>query len=454
MNGPAQTGAAAASQPRATLSLPDAIAMIVGLIVGAGIFGTPSIVAGAVGSESMLIAAWVAGGVFSIIGALCYAELATAFPSAGGEYHFLQRAFGRSIAFLYGWARMTVIVAGSIAVFAYLFGDYMSRIVNLGAHSSAIWAALVVGLLTIVNYLGIREGKATQNIFTVLEVGGLVLIIVVGLMLATPAAPAAPAVAGAEQPWYMGAGIGSAMVFVLFTYGGWNDAAYISAEVRDRERNMVRALLLSIGLVTLLYVLVNLAYLKGLGYDAMTHSNAVAADLLKNVWGTAGEKLIACMIAIAALTSVNGSMIVGARSNYALGRDWPMLGFLGRWDEASGSPRTAMLVQGVIALALVAFGAIQNAGFKGLVEYSLPVFWGFFLLVGVALFVLRAREPDAPRPFRVPGYPVVPALFVLMCAYLLYSSLAYHRTHALVGLAVLAVGAVIMLFGRKGGVRA
>lgn len=453
MSGPAQPGAATANQPRATLSLFDAVAMIVGLIVGAGIFGTPSIVAGATGSESMLFAAWIAGGVFSIIGALCYAELATAFPSAGGEYHFLQRAFGRSLAFLYGWARMTVIVAGSIAVFAYLFGDYMSRIVNLGAYSSAIWAALVVAVLTIVNYLGIREGKTTQNVFTVLEVGGLVLIIVAGLLLAAPVAPAAPAAVGAGQPWYMGAGIGSAMVFVLFTYGGWNDAAYISAEVRDRERNMVRALLLAIGLVTLLYVLVNLAYLKGLGYDAMARSDAVAADLLKNVWGSTGEKLIACMIAIAALTSVNGSMIVGARSNYALGRDWPMLGFLGRWDEASGSPRTAMLAQGVIALALVGLGAIQNAGFKGLVEYSLPVFWGFFLLVGVALFVLRAREPDAPRPFRVPFYPVVPALFVLVCGYLLYSSLAYHRTHALVGLGVLAVGAVIMLFGGKGSAR-
>jgi len=150
------------TQPRASLSLTDAIAMIVGLIVGAGIFGTPSIVAGAVESEGLLVAVWVAGGVFSIIGALCYAELATAFPSAGGEYHFLQKAYGRQLAFLYGWARMMVVVAGSIAVFSYLFGDYMSRIVNLGAYSSAIWAALVVGGLTIVNYLGIREGKFTQ----------------------------------------------------------------------------------------------------------------------------------------------------------------------------------------------------------------------------------------------------------------------------------------------------
>ncbi len=437
-----------AAAPRQTLSVTDACAMIVGLIVGAGIFGTPSIVAGAVGDSSMLYAVWIAGGIFSIIGALCYAELATAFPSAGGEYHFLQRAFGRSLAFLYGWARMTVIVAGSIAVFAYLFGDYLSRVINLGAHSSAIWAALVVVVLTLVNYRGIREGKATQNLFTVLEVGGLVLIIVAGLFFAAPPAAAVPAVAGADQPWYMGAGLGSAMIFVLFTYGGWNDAAYISAEVRDRERNMARALLIAISVVALLYVLVNFAYLKGLGYDQMARSNAVAADLLKAVWGPTGEKVIAIMIAIAALTSVNGSMIVGARSNYALGRDWPMLGYLGKWHEASGSPRNAMLVQGAIALALVGFGAIQNTGFKGLVEYSLPVFWGFFLLTGIALFVLRAKEPDAPRPFKVPFYPVVPAIFVLMCGYLLYSSLTYHQTHALVGLGVLAVGAVVLMVAK------
>ena len=439
----------AGGQPRQTLSLVDAVAMIVGLIVGAGIFGTPSIVAGAAGSETLVIAYWIAGGVFAAVGALCYAELSTAFPSAGGEYHFIQRAYGRSLAFLYGWARMTVIVAGSIAVFAFLFGDYMSRVMNLGAYSSAIWAALVVAALTFVNYVGIREGKATQNVFTTLEVGGLVVIIVAGLLLApTPAAPAAPA-AGGSGPWYMGAGIGTAMLFVLFTYGGWNDAAYISAEVRNRERNMVIALLAAIGVVTLLYILVNLAYLKGLGYTGVARSDAVAADLLKAVWGPTSEKIIAFVVAVAALTSVNGSIIVGARSNYALGRDWPLLGFLGRWDEASGSPRAAMLVQGGIALALVAFGATRNAGFKGLVEYSLPVFWGFFMLTGIALFVLRRKEPNVPRPFRVPLYPVLPAIFVAVCAWLLFKSIEYHRTNALWGLGVLAAGAVLMLFAGK-----
>lgn len=438
-----------AARPRATLTLFDAITMIVGLIVGAGIFGTPAIVAGAAGSESMMLAVWAAGGVFAMIGALCYGELATAFPSAGGEYHFIRRAFGPALSFLYGWARMTVIVAGSIAVFAFLFGDYLSRVVNLGPHSPAIYAAIVVIALTVVNYIGIREGKATQNIFTVLEVGGLVLIVVAGLVLAPDPAPAAPAAAAGSNPWYFEAGLATAMLFVLFTYGGWNDAAYISAEVRDPSRNMVRALLFAIGLVMLLYLLVNAAYVKGLGYDALARSDAVAADLLKRVWGQTGEKVISVMIAIAALTSVNGSIIVGARSNYALGRDWPVLAFLGRWDEASGSPRTAILVQGAIALALVGFGAVQQAGFKGLVEYSLPVFWGFFMLTGIALFVLRSKEPDAPRPFRVPGYPVVPAIFVAMCAYLLYSSVTYHGKHALVGLAVLGIGALVLLVARR-----
>ena len=435
--------------PAQVLSLGDATAIIVGLIVGAGIFKTPSLVAGTSADETMMIVWWIAGGLISIIGAMCYAELATAYPSAGGEYHFLGRAFGRPLAFLYGWARLTVIVAGSIALFAFLFGDYFSRVVSLGEHSTALWAGIVVIALTAVNYVGIRAGKATQGVFTALEVIGLVLIVVAGLFLAPEVPAGAPAAAGeAMKPWHAGAGL--AMIFVLFTYGGWNDAAYISAEVRERERNMARALFLSIGLVMLLYVLVNLAYLKGLGFAGMAKSDAVAADLLARVWGSAGEKLISVMIAIAAVTSINGSIIVGARSNYALGRDWPMFRFLGRWDEASGSPRNAMLVQGAIALSLVVFGAILKGGFQGLVEFSAPVFWAFFLLTGVSLFVLRAKEPQAPRPFRVPGYPVVPAIFVLSCAYLLYSSLEYRGMHALVGLAVLAVGAVVMFFGYRG----
>jgi basic amino acid/polyamine antiporter, APA family len=432
--------------PRQVLSLGDAIAIIVGLVIGAGIFKTPSIVAGSTGSEAVMILVWIAGGVASLIGAMCYAELATAYPSTGGEYHFIGRAFGRVPAYFYAWARMTVIVAGSIAVFAFVFGDYCARLLSLGEHSSPVYAASIVVVLTVVNIVGIRAGKITQNVFTALLVLGLVIVVVVGLFLAPApssgeaAAPAAPSLSG----------VGLAMVFVLFTYGGWNDAAYISAEVRERQRNMSRALFYSIGLVTALYVLVNLAYVKGLGFAAVAKSDAVAADLLVRVWGTAGEKLISVTVALATLTSINGSMIVGARSNHALGLEWPFLRFLGHWDTASGSPRNAYLVQGAIALALVGLGTVQRNGFQTLVDFTAPVFWAFFLLTGLSLFVLRAREPGTARPYKVPLYPVTPALFVATCAYMLYSSLAYTGFGALVGVAVLAAGAAILLaFGRS-----
>lgn len=440
-DGPSQRAAAGPAQ---VLSLGDATAIIVGLIIGAGIFKAPSMVAGGSGGETAMILCWIAGGLLSFIGAMCYAELATAYPSVGGEYHFIGRAFGRTPAFFYAWARMTVIVAGSIAVFAFVFGDYCARLFSLGAHSSPIYAALIVLVLTIVNIVGLKAGKTTQNVFTALLVLGLVIVLVVGLSLA-PGVPAGPAPDPSGTSW---SGIGLAMIFVLFTYGGWNDGAYISAEVRNRERNMSRALFLSIGLVTLLYVLVNLAYVNGLGFAAVAKSDAVAADLLSRAWGTAGEKLISVLVALATLTSINGSMIVGARSNYALGREWPFLRWLGHWDDASGSPRNAYLIQGAIALALVGLGTIERKGFQTLVDFTAPVFWSFFLLTGVSLFVLRAKHPDAPRPYRVPFYPLTPAVFVASCAYMLYSSLAYTGTGALVGVAVLAAGAVVLVLGR------
>jgi APA family basic amino acid/polyamine antiporter len=432
--------------PKQVLRLADATAIIVGLIIGAGIFKTPSLVAGGSGSEAMMVVAWVVGGLVSIIGAMCYAELATAYPSAGGEYHFIGRAFGRVPAFFYAWARMSVIVTGSIAVFAFVFGDYCARLLSFGEHSSSIYAALIVFVLTVVNIVGIEAGKTTQNVLTVLEVLGLVIVLVVGLFLAPAAAGAAAGTASTAPSL---SGFGLAMIFVLFTYGGWNDAAYISAEVRDRERNMSRALFLSLGLVTALYVLVNLAYLRGLGFAGMTQSDAVAADLLGRVWGSGGEKLISVMIAIATLTSINGAMIVGARSNYALGREWPLLRFLGSWHEASGSPRNALLVQGAIALALVGFGAIGRKGFQTLVDFTAPVFWTFFLITGASLFVLRAKDSGAVRPFKVPFYPFTPAIFVLSCAFMLYSSLAYTGVGALVGVGVLATGAIVLLLARS-----
>ena len=436
-----------AAQPKPVLELRDTIALIVGIVVGAGIFKTPSLVAANAGDAWVMLGAWLLGGAVSLIGALCYAELATACPHAGGEYHFLTRAYGRKLSFLFAWARLAVITTGSIALLAFVFGDYCSRLYSLGGQSSAIYAALIVVALTAVNIAGVKSGAATQNWLTALQLSGLLALAVAGLALA-PAADTAAAPAGADpgQPAF-----GLAMVFVLLTYGGWNEAAYISAEVKPGRRNMLRALMWSMFIVTALYLLVNLAYLRGLGLAGMARSQVVAADLLQQVWGSAGAQAISVLIAISALTSINATIIFGARSNYALGCDWPLLGFLGRWNARTGSPTQALLAQGAVALVLIAFGARMRQGFETMVDYIAPVFWLFFLLTGLALFVLRRREPELARPFRVPLYPLLPLAFCASSAWLLYSSLAYTRLGALVGVGVLAAGVPLLALAARRG---
>jgi basic amino acid/polyamine antiporter, APA family len=457
-------------QPRETLGLGHAMAIIIGIVIGAGIFAMPSLVAMNSSSAGWMMFAWVLGGVISIIGALCYAELATTYPSAGGDYHFLYRAFGRHVSFLFAWSRFSVITTGSIALLAFVFGDYMSQVVPLGAYSSAIWGAASIVVLTWLNVRGVRQGTGAQVLLTVVEVLGLLLVIVAGAVAfggglgasapeAIQAAEAAAASADAK-PFSLSA-FGLAMVFVLLTYGGWNEAAYISAELKNRQRNMVIAMVGSLLFVMALYLLANWAYLSGLGLAGMAKSRAVAADLLGVTFGPAASVLVSVLVAIAALTSINATIIVGARSNFALGRDWHALGKLGVWAEERGTPANAMLIQGGFALLLVLLGVATGGGFKTMVEYTAPVFWFFFLLVGIALFVLRARDPRIERPFRVPLYPVLPVLFCAASAYMLYSSLTYVGSNrflgynaAWIGVVVLAIGALLLVVvSRSGHVR-
>ncbi len=444
-----------AQEPSAVLGLREVIALIVGVVIGAGIFKAPSMVASLAGSTAWMFAAWVLGGVISLVGALCYAELATAFGNAGGDYHFLKRAYGRSVSFLFGWARFSVITTGSIALLAFVFGDYMNQVLPLslpgGATGSVLYAMACILVLSWVNLRGIKAGASAQTWLTVLEVIGLLLIVVAAVFLsgngAAPAPTPAPAGSGPASTFNV------AMVFVLLTYGGWNEAAYISAEIKDKQRNMVRALVLSILIITVLYLLVTWAYWRGLGLEGMARSEALAADLMKAAFGPAGEKIISVLVAVAALTSLNATMIVGARTSYAMGRDWPALRKLALWDGQRGTPVNAMWAQSVAALLLVLLGAWTGSGFKAMVEFTAPVFWLFFLLSGLALFVLRRREPLAARPFKVPLYPLLPLVFCASCAYMLWSSLSYVYSQSLgglnaawIGVAVLAAGAVALVF--------
>jgi basic amino acid/polyamine antiporter, APA family len=415
------------------------MALIVGTVVGAGIFRTPSLVAAHVSSEGAALLAWLAGGAISLVGALCWAELAATYPNAGGDYHYLARAFGARLAFLFAWARIMVIQTGSMAILAFVVGDYASAILPLGPLSSALYAGITVVVLTALNAIGVREGARAQTVLTAAEVLGLLLIVGTGLTVATPA-PGAGEAGHAVSP----AGFGLVMVFVLLTYGGWNEAGYVSAEIHGSRRNIVRALVWSIVLITGLYLLINLALVRGLGLAGMAKSQAVAADLMARSTGTGGARLVSVLIVVAAVTSLNATVFTGARTAYALGRDFRPLAFLGRWHARTGTPLNALLAQAVIALGLVLLGAVMRNGFETMIDYTAPVFWLFFLLTGVTLLVLRRREPDVSRPFRVPLYPVTPLAFCAICAYLLYASLVYTGTGALVGLAVVATGALVL----------
>jgi len=435
----------AETTPRAVLGLRDAIGLIVGTVVGVGIFRTPSLVAEHAGSMSVALLAWLAGGLVSLLGALCYAELASTYPNTGGDYHYLTRAFGRRLGFLFAWARLSVVQTGAITLLAFVLGDYASELLRLGPWGSPLCAAIIVVLLTATNIVGVRQGAATQNVLTAVEVSGILLIALAGLA-AQPAAAGPSMSEAAASPGTFGL----VMVFVLLTYGGWNEAAYLSGELQDPGRTMVRALVWSLALITGLYLLINWSFFTTLGVAGVAGSKAVAADVVHVTLGPQVARLTGALIVVAALTSINAAIFTGARSSYAVGRDFSAFRFLGRWHPVTRTPVNALLTQGAMALALVGLGGLTRSGFETMVEYTAPVFWLFLCLTGIALFVLRRRDPARARPFRVPFYPLTPLLFCATSGYLVYSSLAYTGLGALVGLAVLAAGTLGLAFTKGG----
>ncbi len=428
--------------PTASLSVLDGVAMLVGVVIGVGIFKTPSLVAASVGSEAAFIGVWVLGGVITLVGALCYAELGSAHPSAGGEYHYLSRAYGQPVALLFAWARMAVIQTGAIAAVGFVYGDYASNLIPLGPYSSAIHAAIALVALTAVNLIGTPQSKRTQVLLTALTVAALLIVIIAGFSRGN----AAPAAASTSTP-PLGA-LGLAMVFVLLTYGGWNEAAYLTGELKDVRRNIAKTLLFGTATVMAAYLLANLAYLSAFGLEGLRKSNAVGADLMRLVAGDAGAVVLSLIVCVCALSTLNATIFTGARVYYALGRDLSAIKMLGVWDARGHEPANALLLQGAIALVLIAFGATTREGFEAMVAYTAPVFWFFLLLVAISIFVFRRRDPKALR-YRMPLYPLPPILLGAAAAWMVYSSLAYAGIGAIIGVMVLLAGTPLLLVARR-----
>ena len=424
-----------------SLSVIDGVALLVGVVVGIGIFGFPPLVARHAATPAMYMAFWVAGAALMLIGALCYAELGSAYPHRGGEYHYLTRAWGPRIGFLFAWSRGMVVQTGSIAAAAFIYGEYANDLVPLGPHfGTTLHAGGAVVATTVLNMLGTRESKNVQHVFTALTLAGVAAVIVAGLL-----APGLPAIQVAATPGPLPEGglagaWGMGLILVLLTYGGWNEAAYLSGELDNPGRNVSRVLVIGTSIVAACYILANLAFLEIFGLEGLRQTHAVAADLMRVAAGPSGGVALGLLVSLTALCTINSSILTGARVYFALGRDLPKLRALGQWHQPSRSPRRALLVQAAIVLALIALGRSGGNAIETMVAYTAPVFWVFMLLVALSVWRLRVLEPDRPRPFRVPLYPLTPLIFALACAALAWASVRYAGLGALLGLAVLAVG--------------
>jgi amino acid transporter/lipopolysaccharide biosynthesis regulator YciM len=343
-------GSDASGSPRALLSVADGVFLTAGMIIGVGIFKAPAIVAGNTSSTSEFLLVWLFGGVISLCGALVYAELASRHAGAGGEYTFLRLGLGRGVGFLFAWSRMTVIQTGAIAAVAFVFGEYATQVAPLGTYSIAIWAAIGVGALTLLNLIGTVQSKTLQKVMETLLIVSLLGIAVAGIAIDAPPPPPKPASGGA---------LDFALLFVLFTYGGWNEAAYLGGEVRDPKRNMLKVLVLGIVLVTALYLVVCVGYLAALGLSGVAGSKAVAADVMRLVLGEKGVAVLAVVVCVSALTTINAAIFTGARTTYAMGQDFPAFRRLGAWRDAGSTPANALLLQGAITLVLIVAAAVS-----------------------------------------------------------------------------------------------
>ncbi|HEV3003791.1 MAG TPA: amino acid permease [Pirellulales bacterium] len=456
--------------PQRRLTLFDTTSIIVGIIIGSAIYKTAPVIAGYVPTPTALLGVWLAGGLFAFVGSLCYAELATTFPLEGGDYAFLTRAYGRPLGFLFAWCELWVIRPGSIGAMAFVFADYAKEIVSLGNHSRVVYAAGAVVFLSLVSILGVTTGKWTQNVLTAAKVTGLLIVFAVGMSHVAPAPTSghdAEAVETGETVATNAAELTTidgphefepkwalAMIFILYAYGGWNDMAYVGAEVRNPERNILRALILGTAVVTLIYVLLNIAFLHALGIEGTRHAKVVAADVARLAWPWGGTA-VSALVAISALGAMNGMIFTGGRIYYAMGAEHRLFSLLGIWSRRLGTPACSLTVQGAITLAVVLYfglsaGRLAEDAFDNMVNFALPLFWAFLLLVGISLLWLRDREPHTVRPFRVPFYPWIPMVFCGGCGCMVGASVVHAVEYGTPeALWVLAAGVVVAVVNWK-----
>jgi APA family basic amino acid/polyamine antiporter len=423
----------------------DATMVVVGGIIGSGIFIVPSVVAQRLPTPGLVLAAWTAGGAIALAGAFAFAELAALFPRAGGEYVYLREAYHPLVAFLFGWASLLMIQGGGLAAVSITFAQYGLRLLGRNPAYASVGAAIAIGVVAAVNYVGVKLGSRLLNVLVILKFVALAALIGGGLLF--PPAEG-PHVAPAAPPPGGFAPFGGALVPILFAYGGWQSVNLVAEETREPRRTIPRALIVGMGIVIAVYLLANVVYLRVLSHPGLAATATPAADALQWILGPGADRLIAAAIAISAFGFLDLTLLAQTRIYYAMGKDGAFFPALARLHPNFGTPTLAIVFQAGWGILLALTGTYGQ-----LVDSVVFGDWIFFGLTVAAIFVFRRRIPvesREPGSFRTPGYPLVPALFVAAAAVVVVSAVRTNPSRSAIGIALLAIGPpVYWLFSRR-----
>lgn len=440
----APTGAATAVKaelPRAVGSL-GAAAIVVGTVIGSGIFLVPHNVAQQIGSVVNVFLVWIVGGVLAVAGSLSLAELGAAIPEAGGVYVYLREAYGQLAAFLYGWAALLVIESGGIATLAVAFSIYSASFVPLTAAQEKLIACGLIVILTLVNVAGVRRATAVQTLFTAAKLAGIAII--VGFALFARHSPLLATPAGYTPPHTTLSSFGVALIGVLWAYHGWHTLAYVAGEVKNPSKVLPRGFLVGALVVMLAYLAANFAYLRVLPLPVMAQAayQRVAAMAMQILWGPRGAAFVSGLILCSVFGAMNGNVLGGARTYYAMARDGVMFSAVGRIHPRFQTPYLALLIQGIWSMALAASGSYEQ-----LYTYVVFTGWLFFAAAAVAVFVLRRQRPQLSRPYRVPL--LLPALFAVAALIVTANSLVRSPRESGLGMVLVLAGIPVYFIWKR-----